>query len=61
VVGKVSMNFEFIEGRKTRDKVFKFRGVGIADEQIVHYKGEGGRVSVVTKAWGWRFRCSHVG
>jgi hypothetical protein len=32
------MNFKFIEGGKTRDKVVYFRGVGIADEEIVHYK-----------------------
>jgi hypothetical protein len=30
------MNFELIEGRQTRDEVVKFRGVGIADEKIVH-------------------------
>ncbi len=60
MVGKVSMNFEFIEHRKTGDKVVKFRGVGIADEVIVHYKGKGSRVSVVTEEW-WRFRCCHVG
>jgi hypothetical protein len=32
----------------------KFRGVGIADEEIVHYKGEGGsgRVSMVTEKHG---------
>ena len=29
------MNFEFIEGRETRDKVVKFGGVGIADEEIL--------------------------
>ncbi len=39
VAGKVSMNFEFMESRKTRDEVVKFRGVGIADEEIFHYKG----------------------
>ncbi len=31
------MNFEFIERRKTRDKVIELRGVGIADKEIVHY------------------------
>jgi hypothetical protein len=42
------MNLEFIiEGRQTRDEVVKFRGVGIKDEEIVHYKGEGGGVGVV--------------
>ncbi len=53
MVGKVSMNFEFIEGRKTGDKVAKFRGVGIADEELVHYnKGKGERVSAVTEEHG---------
>ncbi len=52
MVGKVSMNFEFIECRKTGDKMVKFRGVAIADQKIVHYKGEGGRVSVVTEKHG---------
>jgi hypothetical protein len=46
------MNFEFIEGRQTRDKVVKFRGVRITDEEIVHYKGEGGGVGVVAKEHG---------
>jgi hypothetical protein len=47
VVGKVSMNSKFIEGgRKTRDEVVEFGGVGISDEEIVHYKGEGGGVGV---------------
>jgi hypothetical protein len=47
------MNFEFIiDGRKTRDEVVKFRGMGIADEEIVHYKGEGGGVSVVAEEHG---------
>jgi hypothetical protein len=43
------MNFEFIEGRKTGDKVVKFRGVGIADEEIVHYKGEDSGVGAVAE------------
>ncbi len=30
----------------------KFRGVGIADEEIVHYKDEGGGVGVVTEEHG---------
>jgi hypothetical protein len=52
VAGKVSTNFKFI-GRKTGDnKVVQFRGVGIADEEIVHYKEEGCRVSVVTEEHG---------
>jgi hypothetical protein len=32
------MNYEFIEGGETGDKVVKFRGVRIAAEEIVHYK-----------------------
>jgi hypothetical protein len=28
------MNFEFIEGEETGDKVVKFRGVRLADEEI---------------------------
>ena len=36
------MNFEFIEGRETRDKVVKFGGVGITDEEIVNNKGKCG-------------------
>jgi hypothetical protein len=52
VARKVSMNFEFIEGRKTGDKVVKFRGVRIADKEIVHYKGEGGGVNVVAEEHG---------
>jgi hypothetical protein len=43
------MNFEFIESRQTRDEVVKIRGVGIADEEIVHYKGESGGVGVVAE------------
>jgi hypothetical protein len=64
VVRKVFMNFEFIEGRETGDKVMvKFRRVGIADEEVVYDKEEGGGVSVVTeKHGGGGFRVSsHVG
>jgi hypothetical protein len=46
------MNFEFIEGRQTGDKVVQFRGVGIADEEIVYYEGEGSGVSVVAEEHG---------
>jgi hypothetical protein len=46
------MNFEFIEGKETRDEVVKFRGGGIADEEIVHYKGEGSGVGVVAEEHG---------
>jgi hypothetical protein len=49
VVGKVSMNFEFIEGRKAGDEMVKFGGVGVADKEIVYYKGEGGVVGVVRR------------
>ncbi len=33
---------------------FRFRGmgIGIADEEIVHYKGEGGEVGVVAEEHG---------
>ncbi len=45
VAGKVSIyDFKFIEGRKTRDEMVKFRGVGIVDEEIVDYKDEDGGV-----------------
>ena len=46
------MNFEFIEGRETRDKVVKFGGVGIADEEIVNNKGKRGGVGVVAEKHG---------
>ncbi len=57
------MNFEFIEGRETRDKVVKFGGVGITDEEVVNNKGKRGGVDGCGggKAWGWRFRSSRVG
>jgi hypothetical protein len=44
------MTFEFIEGRKTGDKVeVQVRGVRIWNEEIVHYKGESGGVGVVAE------------
>ena len=46
------MNFEFIEGRETRDKVIKFGRVGIADEEIVNNKGKRGGVGVVSEEHG---------
>jgi hypothetical protein len=46
------MNFEFIEGRQTGDKVDKFRGVGIADKKVIYGKGEGGGVGVVAEKHG---------
>ena len=46
------MNLEFIEGRETRDKVVKFGGVGITDEEIVNDKGKRGGVGVVSEEHG---------
>jgi hypothetical protein len=46
------MNIEFIEGRQTGDKVVKFRGVGIANKEVIYGKGEGGGVSVVAEKHG---------
>jgi hypothetical protein len=46
------MNFEFIEGRQAGDKVVKFRGVGIADKEVIYGKGEGGGVRVVAEKHG---------
>ena len=48
----VSMNFEFIEGRQTGDKVVKSRGVRIANKEVVYDKGEGGGVGVVAEEHG---------
>ncbi len=39
----------------------EFRGVGIADEEIIHYKGEGRGVGVVAEEHGWRFQRTRVG
>ena len=46
------MNLEFIEGRETRDKVVKFGGVGITDEEIVNDKGKSSGVGVVAEKHG---------
>ena len=46
------MNFEFIEGGETGDKVVKFGGVRIADDEIVHHEGESGGVGVMTEEHG---------
>ena len=46
------MNFEFIEGGETRDKVIKFGGVGVADEEVVNNKGKRGGVGVVAEKHG---------
>ncbi len=51
-MGKVSMNFEFIEGRQIGDTVVKFRGVRIANKKIIYGKGGGGGVSLVTEKHG---------
>ncbi len=48
------MNFKFIEGRKTCNNVVEFRGVGVAYKEIVHNKGEGGGVDVVSEKHGGR-------
>ena len=49
---EVSLNFEFIEGRETGDKVIKFGGVGIADEEVVNNKRKRGGVGVVAEKHG---------
>ena len=36
------MNLKFIESRKAGYKVVEFRGVGVADKEIIDSKGEGG-------------------
>ncbi len=46
------MNLKFIEGRKTSNKVVEFRGVGVANKEVVHNKGEGGGVGVVSEEHG---------
>ncbi len=53
VVREVSiMNFEFIEGGETRDKVVKFGWVGITDEEVVNNKEKRGGVSVMAEEHG---------
>jgi hypothetical protein len=47
------MNFEFIEGRETEDKVVKFGWVGVTDEEVVvNNKGKRGGVGVVAEEHG---------
>jgi hypothetical protein len=46
------MNLKFIEGRKTSNKVVEFRGVGVAYKEVVHNKGEGSGVGVVSEEHG---------
>ncbi len=43
------MNLKFIESRKAGYKVVEFRGVGVANKEIINSKGEGGGVSVVVE------------
>ncbi len=43
------MKLKFIEGRKARYKVVKFRGVGVAYRKVVDGKGEGGGVGVMAE------------
>jgi hypothetical protein len=43
------MNLKFIEGGKAGHKVVEFRGVGIADKEVIDGKGEGGEVGVVAE------------
>ncbi len=46
------MNFKFIEGRKTCNKVVEFRGVRVSYKEVVYNKGEGGGVGVVSEKHG---------
>jgi hypothetical protein len=46
------MNFEFIEGIETGDKVVKFGWVGIAYKEVVNDKGERRGVGVVAEEHG---------
>ncbi len=56
------MNLKFIESRKAGYKVVGFRGVGVADKEIIDSKGEGGGVSVVAEEHrGGGFRVAVVG
>ncbi len=50
--GLYELIFEFIEGRETRDKVVKFGGVGITDEEVVNNKEKRGGVGVVAEEHG---------
>ena len=52
MVREVSMNFEFIEGGETRDKVVKFGWVEITDEEVVNNKGKRGGVGMVSEKHG---------
>ena len=43
------MDLKLIESGKAGYKVVEFRGVGVADKEIINSKGEGGGVSVVAE------------
>ncbi len=58
------MNFEFIEGGETEDKMIKFGGVVANEIGNRHDKGEGGEVGLVAENYGgggFGERRSHVG
>ena len=56
------MNLKFIEGGQARHKVVKFRGVGVANKEVVDGEGEGGGVGVVAKEHrGGGFRVAVLG
>ena len=56
------MNLKFIEGGKAGHKVIKFGGVGVANEEVVYGKGEGGGVGVVAEEHrGGGFRVAVLG
>ncbi len=56
------MNLKLIESRKAGYKVVEFRGVGVADKEIINSKGEGGGVSVVAEEHrGGGFRVAVLG
>ena len=56
------MNLKFIEGGKARHKVVKFRGVGVANKEVVDGEGKGGGVGVVAEEHrGGGFRVAVLG
>ena len=56
------MNLKFIESREAVYKVVEFRGVGVADKEIINSKGEGGGESVVAEEHrGGGFRVAVLG
>ena len=56
------MNLKFIESRQAGYKVVEFRGVGVADKEVIDSKSEGGGVSGVAEEHrdGMRFQSSRV-